>query len=337
MQAADVSGLSLADAFRPSVVADELGRRFGLLSVARLLLLVPAGFLLVALFHGAGRSAWWRASGAAIAVGIAVVTALNGHAASGRWQEAAMVADVVHVLAASAWLGGLAILVVAVLPREEHVGDVVPGFSRLAAVAVAVLVVTGSFQGYRQVGSINALDTTYGRLLLAKLLAVAGLVAVGALSRQVVRHRLVEEGGVDELRRSVAVEAVLAAAVLVVTSLLVDAVPARARSIEPVSLSRVVEGVVIDVEVVPALAGQNDVHLYAQDPSAGLTGELDATAVLSLPSAGFENVAVPLVPAGRSHWSAYGLDIAVAGDWVLQVRIVRPDSFVETEFAVRIR
>ena len=337
LQASDVAGLGLADAVRPSLVADELGRRYGLLSLARLLLLVPAGFLLVALFRGAGRAAWWRASAAAIAVGIAVVTALNGHAAGGRWQAAALVADVVHVLAAAAWLGGLALLVVAVLRRDDDVPSVVPAFSRVAFLAVVVLVATGSFQGYRQVGSIDGLDTTYGRLLLGKVLAVAGLVALAALSRQIVRHRLGEEGGVGELRRSVGIEAVLAVVVLAVTALLVDATPGTATVLEPVSVTKVVDGVVIDVEVVPAQAGPNDVHVYVQDPEAGLTGELEAEAVLSLPAEGLEEVTVPLVRAGRSHWSAYDLDIPIAGDWVLRVRVLRSDSFVEAELPVAVR
>lgn len=337
LQAADVAGLGLGDAVRPSVVGDELGRRYGLLSLARLLLLVPAGFLLAALFRGAGRAAWWRASGAAIAVGIVAVTALNGHAAGGRWQAAALVADVVHQLAGAAWLGGLALLVVAVLRREDDVPSVVPAFSRVAFTAVVVLVVTGSFQGYRQVGSIDGLDTTYGRLLLAKVLAVAGLVAVAALTRQIVRHRLVEEGGVGELRRSVGIEAVLAVVVLAVTALLVDATPGTASVLEPVSVTKVVDGVVIDVEVVPARVGPNDVHIYVQDPEAGLTGELEAEAVLSLPAEGFEDVAVPLVRAGRGHWSAYDLDIPIAGDWVLDVRVVRSDSFVDAQLPVEVR
>jgi copper transport protein len=340
LQAADVAGLGLTDALRPSIVADELGRRYGLLSVARLLLLVPAGFLLLALARGAWRQAWWRAAGAALALAIAAVTALNGHAAGGRWQGPALVADVVHLLAAAAWLGGLAVVAFALLRGGDdaaRVGAPVRRFSSVALWSVAVLVVTGAFQSVRQVGGLEGLDTTYGRLLLGKLVAVGGLVALAALSRQVVRHRLAEEDGVVELRRTVGVETGLAVLVVAVTALLVDATPARSQVLEPVSVSRVVDGIVVDVEVVPATTGPNDFHVYAQDPSAGLTGDLDATATLSLPGTEIEGIEVPLVAAGRGHWSAYDLDVPVAGTWVLQLRVVSGGSFVELDVDVPVR
>lgn len=341
LHAADVAGLGLADAVRPGVVGDVLDGRFALLSIARALLLVPAGFLLVALFRGAGPTAWWRAAAAAVAVGLAVVTALNGHAASGRWQGAALVADVLHLLAGAAWLGGLALVAGALLRRGDdddgEVRRVVPRFSRLALWAVVVVVATGAFQGLRQVGGLDGLDTTYGRLLLAKVIAVGGLVALAALARQVVRNRLDHEGGVGELRRVVGIEAVVAVVIVGVTALLVDATPARSKVLEPVSASRVVDGVVIDLEVVPAQAGPNDVHLYAQDPAAGLTGTFEATAELSLPGSDLEGIQVPFVQAGRGHWSAYDFDIPIRGEWVLDVRVVRGDSFVEATFDVPIR
>lgn len=336
LHAADVAGLGVADALRPSVVGEVVDGRYVLLSLARLLLLVPAAFLLVALFRGAGGRAWWRAAAAGIATGLALVTALNGHAASGRWQAGAVVADIVHLLAGAAWLGGLALVVGALLPRhdEEEATAVVPRFSRLALWAVVVVVGTGTFQGIRQVGGFHGLDTTYGRLLLAKVVAVGGLVALAALARQVVRHRLGEEGGVTELRRAVGIEAVVAIVVLGVTALLVDATPPRSEVLEPVSASQVVDGVVVDLEVVPAVAGPNDVHVDAQAPTARLTGTLEATAELSLPDSELEGVEVPLVAAGRGHWPAYDFDIPIAGDWVLDVRIVRAERFVEARFEV---
>ena len=63
-------------------------------------------------------------------------------------------------------------------------------FSALALGSVVVLVVTGGFQAWRQVGSLEALkDTDFGRLLLAKLVVFAAMVVAAAFSREVVnRH-----------------------------------------------------------------------------------------------------------------------------------------------------
>jgi copper transport protein len=64
---------------------------------------------------------------------------------------------------------------------------VVGRFSQLAGVSVTVLVVTGVYQSWRGLGSVSALtDTTYGRVLLAKLVAVTLLLLAGARSRRTV-------------------------------------------------------------------------------------------------------------------------------------------------------
>jgi copper transport protein len=58
-------------------------------------------------------------------------------------------------------------------------------FSRLALASVTVLVVTGVYQSWRGLGSWDALtSTSYGRLLLAKLVAVLVLLAGAGASRR---------------------------------------------------------------------------------------------------------------------------------------------------------
>lgn len=58
-------------------------------------------------------------------------------------------------------------------------------FSRLAFGGVLVLVATGIYQSWRQVGSWSALtDTTYGQLLLVKIGLVALLVGIAWISRR---------------------------------------------------------------------------------------------------------------------------------------------------------
>jgi hypothetical protein len=75
----------------------------------------------------------------------------------------------------------------------------------------------------------------------------------------------------------------------------------------------------------PARTGPVDFHVYVTDPSVGLTTPLTATATLSLPDRGIPAVQVPLVPAGRAHWSAYNVDIPIAGRWRLDVAVTIGD------------
>jgi copper transport protein len=67
---------------------------------------------------------------------------------------------------------------------------VLPRYSALALGAIVALIVSGGYQAWRQVGSIDALkNTDYGRLLIAKLVVFAALVVAAAFSREVVNRR----------------------------------------------------------------------------------------------------------------------------------------------------
>jgi copper transport protein len=77
--------------------------------------------------------------------------------------------------------------------RRSHLDDlreVVPRFSRLALGAICVIVVSGAFQAWRQLGSLsNFRDTDYGKLLAAKLIAFGALIITAAFSREIVNRR----------------------------------------------------------------------------------------------------------------------------------------------------
>ncbi|MEU3773503.1 copper resistance protein CopC [Streptomyces sp. NPDC032472] len=122
--------------------------------------------------------------GAVVAGGIAATWALSEHASTGIQPGIAMPADILHLLAVAAWLGGLTALLVALhkVPGMER--EAVRRFSRVAFTSVVVLTITGLYQSWRQVGSWSALTgTSYGRLLLIKVGLVAVLVGIAYVSR----------------------------------------------------------------------------------------------------------------------------------------------------------
>jgi copper transport protein len=176
--------------------------------------------------------------------GLALTAAFAGHSATHSPRGVLVAADTVHVLSMGAWLGGLVMLVVAVpvavraLARSERtplVAAVVGRFSRLAMVAVTLLLCSGIVQSVVLVNSLSAfVETAYGRLVLAKIVIFLGLISLGAYNqrRLLPRLRSVREGRVDPeraatlLRRSVACEVGLALVVLGVASVLVATDPA---------------------------------------------------------------------------------------------------------------
>jgi copper transport protein len=144
-------------------------------------------------------------------------------------------ADLAHFGAIAVWLGGLAQLAVCLRrpAPDEDVGAVVERFSRIAAIAVAVIVVSGTYLAFRYVPSVPALFTTsYGRLLLLKIAGFAVLLALANKSRQAMfrgitgRGRSVVTAELNRLRLAVGAEVVLGAAVLGLASMLSSISPA---------------------------------------------------------------------------------------------------------------
>lgn len=237
-----------------------LSTRIGKLLVARLVLLALVLAGMVAWLRRPREQAP-RFTGTAPVVGtlvvggvLALTWSLATHSADGGGRMLTLPVDLVHMLAMSAWLGGMPALLVLLLKVKdgEAVAKAVPMFSRTATVCVIALVATGVVQAWRQVGSADALtSTTYGDWLMVKVALVLGIVAIGGFSRWWATPRLIDaqrtpEGpatrrkgittartaalnaGSTRLGRLVALETGLGALVLAVTATLVATQPAEA-------------------------------------------------------------------------------------------------------------
>lgn len=120
------------------------------------------------------------AAGAA-AVGIAA-RAISGHLSE---SQAGAVAIAAHALAAAVWCGGLAALALTVTHRGQW-ARVLPRFSQMALLCVAVLLASGTFGAVLAAGwPVHWYVTGYGRLLLAKVVLAIALVGVGWRNRTV--------------------------------------------------------------------------------------------------------------------------------------------------------
>ncbi len=158
--------------------------------------------------------------------------ALSGHAASAPMlRSLAVLADAIHIIGASGWLGSLFILLAAGIPaamrldtddRGPAVADLVNAFSPTALVFAAITASAGVFAGWLHLGTVPALwQTQYGRTLLVKLAVLGIVTATGAYNFLYVKPRLGKLEGVRSIRRSATMEVAVAALVLLVTAVLV--------------------------------------------------------------------------------------------------------------------
>ena len=180
----------------------------------------------------------------ALAVGLALTAPLAGHTGEHDPRALLICTDTMHVLCMSAWLGGLVMLVIVLALAARRLpgpggtrlmAAVVGRFSMLARFAVLILLLTGIAQSVALVGSLSALrDTDYGLLVLAKVLILGLLIALGGFNQRwaLPRLRMLAAGGGEPgragaiLRQSVALEVGFALLVIAVTSVLVATEPA---------------------------------------------------------------------------------------------------------------
>jgi putative copper export protein len=189
LRAATMSGggLGAALAAVPTVLArTHFGALWSARAIALLALLAPA----------AARARAWLRLGALLALGVVVTVTLTGHA--GDWGDVSVTAalDWAHVVAASAWAGGLFVL--AILARRAAprwppalLPTVMRRFSTFAAACLAVVLVSGAYRAVIELPAVSALWlTAYGRILAVKILLAAGLVGCGGVNRYLVLPRL---------------------------------------------------------------------------------------------------------------------------------------------------
>ena len=186
------SGGGLGDVFSSDQMSAVWDTRFGKVWVARLVLVVVMAILLRLVLRKGPRSRAEVAATTIVGIALAATPGLAGHASTGRWSMLALPMDVLHVLAMAVWFGGLLSLVLA---RHDDVAfpEVSERFSGIALGSVVVIVITGIFQALRQLQPFSALwDSTYGELLIAKLVAFAAILAIASWSRRLVHGRLLQ-------------------------------------------------------------------------------------------------------------------------------------------------
>jgi|GEM_PF-82245 len=344
-------GEPLSQALSGGLLTTVAGTPYGHALLLQLAVLLGAAGLLHSVNRGGVRGRRALLVGGGLGTAYALGVALAGHAGAGTQRGLALLADLGHLTAMSAWVGGLVFLSVALLPTR-HLGDLsvaVPRFSRIAFGSVVLLVATGSYQAWREVGSLDAaLDTAYGRILLVKLGFVVLLVGLGAISRAWVRRHYplpVVHAWVDapttesepvnqapsatialsRFRRSVIAEVAVAAVVLAVTAALVATEPARS-AYRPATAATVQAGPVqVQVSVVPTATRQLEVHAYVFDSSGAPVAVPELRAELSLPSQDLGPLALNLHSTGPGHFAAETVSVPIAGQWTLAFRVRTTD------------
>lgn len=264
-----------------------------------------------------------------VSVGYLITFAFAGHAATSDHRGWTVASDALHVGAMSVWVGGLLMILTV---AEARTREALLRFSALATVCVLVLVATGVYQSWLNVGSWAALPATgYGRELLVKTGLVALLLAAAGVSRARLHRPLAVPAATPDtarpmlppeppVRRTVLLEAVGAVAVLAITAALVATQPAR-TAYRPSVDTRIHLGPdIAEVTAVPDGDRRMDLHLSLTDRAGRLVNPPEVDAAVSLPGRSIGPLEITLHRFGTSHFTGT-IAVPTPGDWRLAVTV----------------
>jgi copper transport protein len=285
-----VSGLDV------QALRDVAASRPGVLTVAVVVALLAAAALVIARLPVVALVSLAAAG---------VFVAYRGHAGtSGDWW--APPADAVHLLAAAAWTGALAHLVL-VLGTAQGVRSAaavpVRRYAELALPTVLIVLGTGILTALAEFQSLSSLvDTGYGRTLLVKSGLVLGALCLALASRL---FALRPKPGVDVplLRRLTPLELGLVVAVLAAAGLLVNLAPPRssvaATSVAPTPAAPLLRSVPLRRATIPT------------GPFVSASEDEDLAVGFAATPGGAGRIAVTATIVDQNGNGANGLDVTV--------------------------
>ncbi|SDU39877.1 cytochrome c oxidase assembly protein [Gordonia westfalica] len=189
LSASEVSGSPLSEAIKPV----NLMNAYGQVAEVRTWFWTAVFALVAAII--ARMVLKWGPTVAVIAFTIfsLMPSALAGHSSSGGNHDIATNSLILHLIGATLWLGGLAAVVVYSLASGRWRALAVRRFSRVAFWCIIVVGLSGVINALVRVPLDQLFSDTYGRLVIAKVVALAVLGALGAWHRRVTIAQLESE------------------------------------------------------------------------------------------------------------------------------------------------
>jgi len=332
-----------------------LGTRYGWLWLIRFALV----WLIAALFV-------WKPLGtpllATLAALVLLSLALAGHSAAVQSLPLfAVLADWVHLLAASVWVGGLiqwvgwwpALRRLEDAQRTLLLAELAPRFYSWAFFSAAVLLLTGFHLTSRHIPNLETVwSTTYGQAFMVKhllLLALVGLAAINLLWIGPSFTKTPQEGRLSlwkGFRRLMSLEALLAAGIVFFAGTLTLVPPPAASQeprsasshVQPLELAQQVGDIMIHLTMSSDRVGENEFDVFVMHA----TGEpvTDAERV-ELEFAFLERdlgISRAVAPSrGDGHYVIRGNFLSLVGRWGITVRVRPLDQQSDLTAAFEVR
>ncbi len=346
LTAASMSGETLADAMAPNVLWTVLSQTdFGNAWLLRFVLACAIAAVLVPLLSSpSARPAWLQAAAVILSAAFAGGLAWAGHGIGGQGVEGVIhpAADVLHLIAAAAWLGTLVPLALLLGLAANDATALATAraatlrFSTLGIISVGTLLCTGLVNTWYLVGSPAALTgTDYGHLLLVKIALFLIMVTIASVNRLELTDRLVEApspAAVNDarrkLRRNATVEASIGAAIIAIVALLGTLPPASHAHMHMSESSLPADATyqhihgeqgMVDVIIDPGHVGTAGATLRLWNEDMEPLDARELTLTLTAPTPGSKARTYAARRQDDGSWQVDGVDLTEPGNWAVTV------------------
>ena len=284
-------------------------------------------------------SATTRSLQLAAAAALIALPALVGHAGAtpGMTGDVHLVSDMVHLLAAGAWLGGLPAfaLLLARARAKPSWGDVAVSatrrFSVVGSLSVGGLLATGLVNSWFLLGGPRDLVTTdYGRLVALKIGLFSAMITLAAVNRFYLTPRLPDTSALRTLKRNSTAEIALGLCVVLFVAILGTLPPAAHVHPTPADIPPNAAFVHIhapeamaDVTIDPGRAGTAEVTIRVAREDFSRFPAKDVRLALEPPTPGIQKLERDATAQTDGSWRVNGITLAEPGIWTVRV-IVTP-------------
>jgi copper transport protein len=350
VQAGQVSGTEMAVPWSSAVNNVLFQTRYGALWLARMVLALG---LMGLLTKSSPKRERWIASGVALLLLLTI--SLGSHAAAEPQPTLPVVADWLHLLAASIWIGGL-IYFVAGLWATRHLdralrtrltAQLIPRFSAPALISVGTLALTGLYSALLRIGTLDALfNTLYGRALIVKILIALPMIGFGAINLLIVTPRIQRAAAAlsttsplsDRFRRIVTSEVTLGALLLLSVGVFTSLPPARiTSSAADLNAADDADDLHIALDISPGRVGVNTFAVTVTTNGRAVDNARTVEARFTPANGRIAPSQAQLIGQGQGEYAIKGAYLSLPDTWQVQVVVRREnqyDTYADFTFAL---
>jgi copper transport protein len=279
------------------------------------------------------------------------LTTLTSHSASVSTPPILpFAADWLHLIGTSLWIGALVqlALIVPQVVKELNAEDrawlwlkVVVDFSIAGAFGVGLLLITGTYMSFLNVGDWPALlNTVYGQALLIKVFLAGIAMLLGGFNLMVTKPQLdraveaTDESAARSLqrraRRVITLEALVGLSVLVMAGVLTD-LP-RSKDPQPsvtagaLQLTQSVESIAAALTIDPARSGQTTFKVQLAQNGQAISNAQSVSFRFTYLTRGLGTTKADAAPQPDGSFAASGAYLSLSGLWQIEVAARRTDA-----------